>query len=63
MAREMILKRCRCEGANGRERFGNDWVENLARGIVYQADYRESGNPLERAFRIVVMREHVETSR
>ena len=58
LALEMIRARCGgLEGVYPHERFGNDWVENLATGMVYACDFREETNPLERAFRIVVMRE------
>lgn len=57
-AETIIRARCRLEGRAGwaGEWFGTASVADLARGMVHAADFRESA-PLERAFRIVVMRE------
>jgi hypothetical protein len=53
--------RARLDGITGEgaaARFGNDWVENLKRGMVYACDFREV-DPLPRAYRIVIAREDV----
>jgi hypothetical protein len=52
-----IFENCTVTGAPGSERFGNDWVENLASNMVHAADYREEF-PLVRAFRLAVLREN-----
>lgn len=55
-AAEMIRARRTVEGKPGCERVGNDWLENLARGMAWDADYRDA-DPLEGAFRRIVQRE------
>jgi hypothetical protein len=54
----MIRARCRLDSREGwpGEWFGNHRVDDLARGMVWAADFREA-EPLERAFRIVVLSE------
>lgn len=46
----MIRARCHVEG----DRFGNHWVEDLARGMAWD---RAEGEPMDAAFRRVVLRE------
>jgi hypothetical protein len=53
-ALEIIRARCRLDETG--TRFGNDWIDNLASGMVHACDFREA-TPLERAFRLVVLRE------
>ena len=55
-AQALQMIRARCVLDENGHRFGNEWVDNLARGMVYACDFREPA-PLERAFRHVVMRE------
>jgi len=50
----MLRERCRLDETG--TRFGNEWIENIATNMVHACDLREA-NPLERAFRVVVMRE------
>ena len=38
----IIRKHCRCEGEPPSDRFGNDWVDNLARRMVHQFDEKET---------------------
>ncbi len=55
----VVRERCRVaprDGWPGAEWFGNDRAEDLARGMVFAADFREA-EPLARAFRVVVLRE------
>jgi hypothetical protein len=55
-ARLMVLDRCRVEGEAGRERFGSQWVDDLANRMVHSADYRRA-DALAEAFRRVVLRD------
>lgn len=51
-AKAMIEASCACEGG----RFGNEWVDNLASGVVHNMDYRDA-DPMAASFRRVVLRE------
>jgi conjugative element/phage-associated large polyvalent protein len=58
-AGEML--RSRLDGITGGgdrrgQRWGNDWLDNLITGMVYACDFREA-EPLERAYRSVILRE------
>lgn len=57
MAREMIERKCQCDGVGSLAKFGNQYVVHLASAMVYACDFREPSNPLEFAFRFVVLRE------
>ena len=48
----LIRKRCRCEGNPPNDRFGNDWVTNLARQMVWDKGEDES---MTAAFERVVL--------
>jgi conjugative element/phage-associated large polyvalent protein len=52
----MIRDRCHLEGEPGREQFGRQWIDDLARAMVHGADYRRA-DALAEAFRRVVLRE------
>lgn len=57
--RALTMLRGRLDGIEGEgrsARYGNHWLDNLATGMVYACDFRES-DPLERAYRIVILRE------
>ena len=50
-----IRQHCRCEGEPPSDRFGNDWVDSLARRMVY--DFAE-GETTEQTFeRVIINRE------
>lgn len=53
-----ILEHCDCDQNNGNPRFGNDWVSNLSRAMVYATDYTKN-DTIETAFRRVIMRESI----
>jgi len=55
-ARRMILKECRCEGEPPHEHFGSQWVGDLAVGMVHD---RSEGEPMENAFKRIVLRQEV----
>ena len=56
-AKTMILATCDgITGEPGREQFGRQWVNDLARAMVWGADYRQA-EWLPAAFRRVIMRE------
>jgi Large polyvalent protein associated domain 29 len=55
-ARTLLESRLAIEGTGPQARWGNDWVDNLASGLVYASDFR-AANPLERAWRVVILRE------
>lgn len=52
-AEAMIRERCRCDGEPPNDKFGVDWVENLARAMAWDRGGDES---LEAAFKRVVLR-------
>lgn len=52
----MIRDQCKLEGEPGREQFGSRWIDDLARSMVWSADYRRA-DALAEAFRRVVLRE------
>ncbi len=54
-AREIIFSRCAISGEGRHARFGNDWVDNLARGMVCALDF-DRGTILQDTFREVVLR-------
>lgn len=56
-AREMILARCHVEGEGSSARFGGQWVDTLAQGMVYACDLRDEAFSLWHAYRRVVLRE------
>lgn len=52
----MIRERCHCEATpSGKLLYGHEWIEDLARGVVRDMDFRDAA-PMERAFGRVVMR-------
>lgn len=53
-----ILEHCACDTSSKPYRFGNDWVDNLARAMVYATDYTKN-DTIETAFRRVIMRESI----
>ncbi len=55
-ARTMILSGCKIEGEGRSARFGNQWVDDLARGMAYSLDFL-TGTTLEQTFREVVFHE------
>jgi hypothetical protein len=55
-AQRIILDRCAVEGEGPNARFGNEWVDNLARAMACALDF-EKGTALEDTFREVVLRE------
>ncbi len=56
IALSMIRASCHVTGEPGQERFGNDWIDNLASNMVHSMDFR-SAQPLADAFKRVVLRE------
>jgi len=48
-----IRQHCRCEGEAPSDRFGNEWVDNLSRRMVQDADITET---LEQTFSRIVLR-------
>ena len=54
IATAYIRRHCHCEGEPPSDRFGNDWVSNLARHMVWDMDSSET---LEQAFKRIVLRE------
>lgn len=52
-ALEIIRRCCHCEGEPPTDRFGNDWVDSLARRMVWDFDQNET---LEQTFERVVLR-------
>ncbi len=53
LAAEYIRQHCHCEGVPPGDMFGNQWVSNIARNIVWDADGSET---LEQTFDRVVLR-------
>ena len=53
-AAAIIRRECHCTGEPPNDRFGNQWVRNLASNMVWN---RSEGEPMEAAFRRVVLRE------
>ena len=51
-----IRQHCTCEGTAPSDRFGNEWVDHLARGMVAN---RSEGETIETAFKRVIMREDI----
>ncbi len=47
-----IRAHCHCEGEPPKDMFGNQWVANLSRNIVYD---RAEGEPFEAAYERIVM--------
>jgi hypothetical protein len=60
-ARAIILERCRIDGTGNAARFGDIWVDDLARGMVRALDF-EKGTSLEDTFREIVLREPQEVA-
>lgn len=54
-ALDMIRRRCTIVGAWGQERFGDEWIEQLAQRMARAVDFT-SADPLEPAFQRHVMR-------
>lgn len=52
-AATLIRQRCSCEGDPPADRFGNEWVDSLARRMVWDFDQNET---LEQTFERVVLR-------
>ena len=55
-AAEIIRTRCATEGTSPNDRFGNEWVNNLARAMVLALDF-EKDPSLQETFKEVVLRE------
>ncbi len=52
----LTIIRTRCALSPDGLRFGNEWIDNLARGMVYALDF-DAGTTLEQTFRHIVLRE------
>ncbi len=55
VALALIRKCCRCEGEPPSDRFGNEWVDNLARRMVH--DFAEEETPEQTFERVILGRQ------
>jgi hypothetical protein len=64
IAESIIRKKCRTEGTPPDDRFGGQWVKDLAGAMVYWLSFPDPNGPVtaeewDRSFRIAVLREGI----